>query len=267
MSAEELRKAISESDYDKAKGLIGGWKGLGVNCKMKGCTALLLACGVDKCQKNEGFAIWLVQNGADVNVQCGLDDLTRHATPLHLALDTNVKFFDLANLLIKKGADVNAIYGTGYEKQTPLCSAVSLSGNKDPEQNAKALRTIKQLLEANADVNQAAPRGQTALHIAVSDDSRLDVAKLLLEYGADFECKNSFGLEAFDHRVCGLSQEQKDELLTLRSNRELSTDRERTKVLVWAFLFCCVAYYCQMSGLIEKYVEPFVDVIIGRIIG
>lgn len=86
------------------------------------------------------------------------------------------KATDMANMLIAKGANIDArdIYGS-----TPLMYA------------AKSGNTVltKLLLEKGAEVNAVNNDNETALYIAIyrayTTDARLEVMKLLLDYGAD----------------------------------------------------------------------------------
>jgi hypothetical protein len=118
-----------------------------------------------------------------------LEDRDRnHNTALHIcAKDRNI---ELAEILLKKGADVNPIDFLGM---TPLHLAagnpwihayygiIQLHRARHPQQK---LHMINLLLDYNADIDTRDPRGETALYLGVKC-GHLDVVRLLLERGAD----------------------------------------------------------------------------------
>jgi ankyrin repeat protein len=151
----------------------------------------------------------LLKNKAEVNVT------GRGETPLLIAV--RLKAIDIAELLLEAGADVNARHTQGYsvinaaaeelrmlgvvlkfkpdlEAQnsngyTPLLDAVA---NGRPE-------TVKLLLEAGADPNNAYLReGAPPLHFAASKGFT-DIAALLLAHKADPNIVNAHGRTAFDN--------------------------------------------------------------------
>jgi ankyrin len=54
------------------------------------------------------------------------------------------------------------------------------------------VHVVKELLEKNANVNAATKKGNTALHIA-SLAGQLDVVKLLVQFGANVDCRSQNG--------------------------------------------------------------------------
>ena len=92
-------------------------------------------------------------------------------TPLHAAANK-----ETAELLIAKGADINAKDDTGG---TPLFWA-ALEGNEE---------VAELLIRQGADVNAAGPKGWTALHWAVAMAQKKSV-ELLIGEGADVNAKD-----------------------------------------------------------------------------
>ena len=92
-------------------------------------------------------------------------------TPLHAAANK-----ETAELLIAKGADINAKDDTGG---TPLFWA-ALEGNEE---------VAELLIGQGADVNAAGPKGWTALHWAVAMAQKKSV-ELLIGEGADVNAKD-----------------------------------------------------------------------------
>ena len=92
-------------------------------------------------------------------------------TPLHAAANK-----ETAELLIAKGADINAKDDTGG---TPLFWA-ALEGNEE---------VAELLIKQGADVNAAGPKGWTALHWAVAMAQKKSV-ELLIGEGADVNAKD-----------------------------------------------------------------------------
>ena len=92
-------------------------------------------------------------------------------TPLHAAANK-----ETAELLIDKGADINAKDDTGG---TPLFWA-ALEGNEE---------VAELLIGQGADVNAAGPKGWTALHWAVAMAQKKSV-ELLIGEGADVNAKD-----------------------------------------------------------------------------
>ncbi len=114
---------------------------------------------------------------------------------LPLSMASRVKSIELVNLLLARGADVNADPGTGY---APLNIAAH-----HPE-------IATRLIEAGANVNRPGnPGGSTPLHNAANGlhdpAESLTVTKLLLENGADPNRGNSEGRTAVHSAVVGKS--------------------------------------------------------------
>ena len=135
----------------------------------------------------------LIEKGADINAR-NEDD----STPLHSAawggrmqfislLENHeipppkvVEYKTIVDLLIKKGADIDAKRGPG---ETPLHSAAEV-GNAG---------TVELLLEKGADINTKDKTGQTPLHTAIIKEADPDAIKLLIKKGADINTKKPNG--------------------------------------------------------------------------
>ena len=118
----------------------------------------------------------LITRGADVNAKV-TDDFDKGTTPLHYAVNYRAK--DIAELLINRGADVDAKNNHG---NTPLYIAA---------QQGK-LDIAKLLIAAKADINTRGEYGFTPLHLA-ANHANLDMAQLLLSVGADVNAKADDG--------------------------------------------------------------------------
>lgn len=111
----------------------------------------------------------LIAKGADVNAKDEYGE-----TPLYIAAHSDK---DIAELLIAKGADVNARTKRG---DTPLFST-ALFVHKD-----KAIAEL--LIAKGADVNAENKDGETPLYIAAREGHK-EVANLLIAKGADVNAK------------------------------------------------------------------------------
>ena len=108
----------------------------------------------------------LLAKGAIVNAK---DKAGR--TPLYAAVKYGSK--DIAGLLLTKGADVNSRGEYGY---TPL-------------HNARTKHVAELLLERGADIHAKTDSGFTPLHTA-ADEGRKKIVVLLLARGADVNARN-----------------------------------------------------------------------------
>ena len=177
----------------------------------RNAAAALFDCGADVNAKNSksdltplyyaalrnslDVAKLLIEHGADVNA-----NVTNGNTPLHIA--ANRGFYDMVKLLIDRGAAVNAKDEDG---ETPLLVSYDLD-------------LMKLLIDRGADVNASSNDGSTRLGIAflirepditkllidhgangwtplflAVIENRLDVAKRLIDLGADVNAKGASG--------------------------------------------------------------------------
>eukprot|EP00404_Azadinium_spinosum_P056961 CAMPEP_0180779282 /NCGR_PEP_ID=MMETSP1038_2-20121128/46299_1 /TAXON_ID=632150 /ORGANISM="Azadinium spinosum, Strain 3D9" /LENGTH=259 /DNA_ID=CAMNT_0022814557 /DNA_START=97 /DNA_END=874 /DNA_ORIENTATION=+ len=123
-------------------------------------------------------------------------DISDGRTPLYCAAIWG--FPEMAQLLIRAGADVNA---RAAEGGFPLrCTAVALSlpgplsvfNFVGDDSFQKRMAVMKILIESGADVNMKDPDGDTALH-AAAVHGRLESVKLLVQAGADTAAANVQG--------------------------------------------------------------------------
>jgi ankyrin repeat protein len=127
-------------------------------------------------------------------------------TPLHVAVEWNQK--DVAELLLAKGADVNA---KGKDDWTPLDAAVG-HARKD---------IVKLLLAKGADINAKDKGGETPLHFA-AEFGRKDMVALLLSKGAEIDARNAWGWTALHWAARNGSMDIAKLLLAKRADVNIS---------------------------------------------
>lgn len=161
---------VTESP-EVAKVLIDNGADINANDK-RGRTPKLLA-------QSPLLAQLLVGKGKDLDLNARDN---RGKTLLHLAAENGWK--DKVELLIARGADVNATYKDGYKFSTPL------SLTRSPE-------VAQLLITKGADVNAKDEAGMTPLHKARSPE----VAKVLIANGADINAKDNEGTTPLQEAV------------------------------------------------------------------
>jgi serine/threonine protein kinase len=109
---------------------------------------------------NIGMAELLISQGADINIK----DI-RGRTPLHIAAKTQSYGIKFTQLLIAKGANVNAKADIG----TPLHAAASIG----------SFLTVELLVQRGADVNAKNDYGQTPLDLVSRNNRNLNLIKFL----------------------------------------------------------------------------------------
>ena len=160
---------------------------------------------------------FLIDNGADVNEKGNNKKSSKYLyndTPLFWLRKGDI---ETAKLLIKHGADVNARssfnarFGESLESigPTPLATAIKkddekmaklliekgVNVGKDYLLYAKSFEIAKILIENGADVNAKNKSGYTPLHFA----KKSELAKLLIENGADVNAgKGTVGVPLYD---------------------------------------------------------------------
>ncbi|KPK86340.1 MAG: hypothetical protein AMJ81_01470 [Phycisphaerae bacterium SM23_33] len=103
----------------------------------------------------------------------------QNATPFQIAVWGH--HFAIAEFLLKKGVDINA---PGYLGRTAMHSAAD-SGN---------VKAIQFLIKHGANLEALDENGMTPLHSAVSEDHRLEAARLLLDAGANINATGKVGI-------------------------------------------------------------------------
>jgi ankyrin repeat protein len=143
-----------------------------------GFTALDLAAKYDQPE----IVALLLANGADVNAQVRVWDITNHGleqhageSPLTLALQSYLHK-EVVGMLLTHGADVNVELSNGG---TPLSLAIDQDLPHD----------VQVLLANGANPDYAIMNGQTAVHRAVLQH-KIKILKILLDYGADPNIKD-----------------------------------------------------------------------------
>ena len=143
---------------------------------------VLVACGTTQPPETP------TAKAPDISIHKAADDGNIEAIKQHIAAGTDVNSNDewtplhaaankeTAELLIAKGADINAKDDTGG---TPLFWA-ALEGNEE---------VAELLIKQGADVNAEGPKGWTALHWAVAMAQKKSV-ELLIGEGADVNAKD-----------------------------------------------------------------------------
>ncbi|XP_033219899.1 putative ankyrin repeat protein RF_0381 [Belonocnema kinseyi] len=220
--------------------------------KITGFTPLHLAVSKGKFEIVET----LVKKGADVNAT------SPHGSPLHVACDTfyssksndkshHVHKTKIVKFLIQQGANIHALNST---KKTPLLTAVDNKYEKMVEvllqeganfqmkfhQKRNTLHYIvginhlgimKLFLDKGLDPNVRDCRNETPLIYGAKSSAKgisMDVAELLVEYGADIDAADNNGNTAL-HVASGLNDvEVIKRLLKLKANVNARTKNELT---------------------------------------
>lgn len=144
--------------------------------------------------------------------------------PIHLACDSG--YYEIAQYLIEKGADVNSVNSGGM---TPI------SGNRYPDiirllidNGAEAGNlllgdipltpdVVRMLITKGADVNAKNDDGITPLHLA----DTIDIARLFIENGADINAKDKDGQTPLLYAL--INEDQDIALFLIENGAEINT--------------------------------------------
>jgi ankyrin repeat protein len=156
--------------------------------------------GIDLARKDKVVAIVksLLKHGANPNIRLkqpkaltANDVSLDGATPILLAAEVNNT--EVVKALLDAGADPHI---TTEQGMTPLIMAAGggtdIQRARVPEEQAKALETVKLLAEHGVDITAIGQYGWTALH-AASYQGLKDVIEYLVSKGADVNEMDSFG--------------------------------------------------------------------------
>ena len=141
------------------------------------------------CYARNAFAVKkLIKLGANVNAR----DKYNY-TPLFFTIVYR-KYFKIASLLIKHGADINAKFRGGFGfGQTLLSRCIGQSNNFDK---------IKFLVSHGIDINAIDSKGMNALHYECSKPRANDnIVKYLIENGINFKQRDKFKNTALHYAI------------------------------------------------------------------
>lgn len=167
--------------------------GMDINSRGRHNNAYLTLMHLAVQKRDEPIVRILLEKGANPNL---VDD--KGSVPLFDAVAREPSSFEIMNLLIEKGADVN-FAGPGKGLTTLIYASINF--NMPPETK---LQVMKTLLEKGANPNQQdTENGYTALMYTAIDyrtppETKNEILKLLIEKGADKTLKTAQGETAMD---------------------------------------------------------------------
>ncbi len=128
----------------------------------------------------------LLKNGADVNAKAAAVDYPGE-TPLHATAFSG--HTQIAELLLANGADIDAPSQFGY---TPLYRSIELGHQAMAEY----------LIKKGANMVARGPNGESMLHV-IATTRHVTIAELLITGGADINAKDNSGFTPLDHAQGG----------------------------------------------------------------
>jgi outer membrane protein TolC len=171
---KDMHQALIRNDGAKAKDLLMKYRALIGNNAFSKWSTLHFAAYFDCRQAAEQR----LKDGVNVN-SMSLDG----TTPLYIAVEQG--YMDMAQLLIKSGAEVNV--HADDEKWTPLMIAASRN----------YLEIAEILINAGARLDEKSFSGRTALHCA-AEGGAMPLVELLIKAGADVNIKTNTGFTAME---------------------------------------------------------------------
>lgn len=141
----------------------------------------------------ERVAAFLIERGADLDARDSDDNTT-----LNKAITSKKRY--LANLLIDKGANVNAVIRSDSERKgiTALHFAAGY----------REIGIVKKLISKGADINVRTDSGLTPLHLTALSGA-YKVAEFLIKSGADVNITDAKGQSALEIALSGNAPSQK----------------------------------------------------------
>ena len=153
--------------------------GCDVNIKRKdGCSAFMLLC-----IKAQSYNIKAIKLFLEYNANINICDRLSWSCLMHIA---DKSHYDIAKLLIEKGADVNHITCSGNNILNFMCYYPTQENNK----------IIKLLIENGANVNTKNNTGKTPLMKLIkycTSDHDFEIIKLLISKGDKVNCQDIHG--------------------------------------------------------------------------
>lgn len=188
-----LCAALSRSNIKIAKLLID--KGADLNISDRyGKTPLMLSL------ENKEFAELIINRSVDLDIKDNNGDTALILCAFH-------GYFDVAKLLVEKGADIES---TSKSKSTALISALtSLNCTNHPH-----TKIVELLVNHGANINHKDKEGRTALLMS-SYYGHKEAAKLLINKGANLDIKNNYGNTALAIEVERAIKDNKNEMIEL----------------------------------------------------
>lgn len=195
MSAEKLEQYIADGNIDGIDTLLSAEPSLARLRTSHHVSPLMLSCYYKKPQVTDVLLKYVTDISLFEAIAVGQFDSVAHQLYLHpeavnyyaedgftpLGLACYFGHYEIARLLVLKGADVNLPSNNGF-RVYPLHSAVA--GNHT--------EIARMLIENNAQVNVKQQAGVTALHSA-AQNGNIDLLILLLEHGADVNIRMEGG--------------------------------------------------------------------------
>jgi ankyrin repeat protein len=135
--------------------------------------------------------------------------------------------YDIAQILLSCGADVNAISSEEY-------TALHIAVMNDHKEVARLL------CDHGVDVNAQDSGGRTALHLATLESRSMMMAVLLCNEGADLDVQDNASKRAFDHATA-MQDQTRIELLSRFGANSLAQGFTRVKSLRMSVMIRCAA--------------------------